>query len=743
MPKFEFQETPPFGPVERAGAAGPWLLSAREELGDKKTRTLQELAAGPVRLEVRQGRQALWLVASGLDKGGFAFRMAWAPDGLTSVKRHDEDGETVYQIACSLGAVRVRLRVQGDAVPVVHWTTELTPEADTLVPFWPRDVYPLDDSEDPMGAAGTVYAVQRNTCGGMLYASLTEPVGGSLLYLQDLTSLNDYCIATHTVPDSVVGGEWPELGFSLPPTDAGQPLPKGKTVGISDALVRFSPIVPENDRECARLFFDMLSDIYPHLDRPETTFHDWPKRAEQAARDLSESPLCTVESHGHTYIQPYVDAEDPDSLTQINIVKDLREYGRWSGREIPLAEKLAEGIPVFYKKDVGSLGRYLPGNENLPENKEGDSWYLYVPLGGLAFMAKHGDEEARRMFCDSLDYAVKVGRHFEYRWPVQFDPKTLDVIVGGRKPGDPGESDVGGVYAYVMMDAYEFTRDVVYLEEAKKGIRALDGLGFRVGYQFNLTAWAAAGALRVWKATGDVYYKDISYVLLASFFHNTFLWTSRLGAARYFPSFLGLSCLHDGKYKATYEEHDAFTALHEYLTLGRGDIAPSVRLFVTEFCRRVVDQLWYAYPSELPEEEIAKEPKNGRIERNLAIPLEDLYVGWEKAGTVGQEVYGAGAPMAFTARCWHRMEDTPFIVYCDIPLGGMERPFKRTITVNLLGEDGYPCRLRLIPEGRKKLPPVRVSMRHGAANEDLEGDSTDEGHLEYAPMGECSLTITW
>lgn len=298
MPTFDFQKIPPREPLTAEGA-GPWLLAAREELNAKQTRTLHALDAGPVRMEVRQGRQSLWLAAQGLDQGGFAFRLAWAPDGLGAVRRRDESDATSFHIGCSLGALVVRVRVLGDVTPVLRWTLELTPEEDTLVPFWPRDVYPLDEDGDPMQTAGIIHAAQRDTCGGLLFLSLTKPRGGSLFYFQNLTALNDYCLATRTVPDTVVGGQWPELGFTLPVTDAGLPLPKGTTVTLSDALVRFSPVMPENDRQAARLFFDLLSDIYPWLDRPDTAFHDWPRRARQTIRDLQSAKACHAERDGH------------------------------------------------------------------------------------------------------------------------------------------------------------------------------------------------------------------------------------------------------------------------------------------------------------------------------------------------------------------------------------------------------------------------------------------------------------
>ena len=114
----------------------------------------------------------------------------------------------------------------------------------TLVPFLPRDLYPVDENGDPAGARGNVEAAQRGVNGGVLYFRMDEPAFGSVLYFQNLTALNDYYLATNTTPQGAVGGEWPELGY-LPPTPPQSgappvaPLPAGEQVTISDAILVF------------------------------------------------------------------------------------------------------------------------------------------------------------------------------------------------------------------------------------------------------------------------------------------------------------------------------------------------------------------------------------------------------------------------------------------------------------------------------------------------------------------------
>jgi hypothetical protein len=81
--------------------------------------------------------------------------------------------------------------------------------------------------------------------------------------------------------------------------------------------------------------------------------------------------------------------------------------------------------------------------------------------------------------------------------------------------------------------------------------------------------------------------------------------------------------------------------------LGGTDLPEATRMLIGEFRRRTRDVAWYFYPDALPPEALARKPKNGRIDRQLSVPLEDLYGDGQPAGQVGQEVYGAGAALLF------------------------------------------------------------------------------------------------
>ena len=118
---------------------------------------------------------------------------------------------------------RVQLNILSDAL--LRLKVSLTPAADLLIPFWSRDIYPLDKNDRPTQALGRVEAAQRGMNTGLCYFCVEKPSFGSVLYLQDLTSLNDYFAATKTKPDGVVGGEWPELGYQPPTAPMGNSPP--------------------------------------------------------------------------------------------------------------------------------------------------------------------------------------------------------------------------------------------------------------------------------------------------------------------------------------------------------------------------------------------------------------------------------------------------------------------------------------------------------------------------------------
>jgi hypothetical protein len=710
----------------------PWAAAVRDELTAHEPVYSRALAAG-MTLTVQPGLESIWIVVRGSEGGGIAFRTAYAPGALTVEEVSAQEQGVQVTLQAPSGKFEVLAEVLNDGL--LHWTTTLTPKVDLTLPFSPRDVYPLDGDNNPIGAHGTAHAGQPAAGASALFLTQSEPVFGSALYLQNFSALSVLFETLGTRPLGLVGGQWPQFGFALPASET--PLPANQAIVVSDAFVCVSAQLPKNERDAARLYLDSLAAIYPHLPQRETQWRDWPARAADSLVDLAHGDGCLVTQNGFTYARPYVGAEEPDSMVQLALTLPLVEYSEWTGKPVPLAEALRAGVPAFYDADLGAMRRYLPDAPEDKDRNESDSWYLYHPLLDLGRLAKRGDDEARRLLFGSLEHAIWVAHHFEYRWPVKFHLETLDVLTGVRKPNEPGQSDVGGIYAAVMIEAWDLSGDERYLNEAKAAIRALTGYRFAVGYQFNITAIGAAACLRLWQATGDDFFRDQSLLLLAAFFQHTTFYDCHLGTAKFFPAFLGVLCLHDAEYTAVFEAFEAFAAFHQMFEHAGDDLPDTARLLITEYCRHLLDRAWYYYPGELPQDALAKEVRNGRLDQSLAVPMEDLYPIGDPAGQVGQEVYGAGAAFAFATRAFRTMPDAPFQIACGYPTTLLTTA-ANCAALRVHGFPSFSCRLKLISSDGS-LPPATVYL----SGQELPGSDTAPSEREYAIPGGSDIEVRW
>jgi hypothetical protein len=700
----------------------PGVVLLRTELREGTMRLLASLTLGNRLIELCAGHDAIWTIVRRPGKGGIAMRSAFLPAGYRDARTvRAQPGESArIEVHSDLGLHRIAICLHENSIPILRVATSLEPSAPLLTSFVPRDLYPLDASDDPLGADGAVEAAQRGLNSGAIYFRLQKPSFGSVLYFQDLTRLNGYFQKTRTKPDGAVGGVWPEIGYLLPTlpqkgTPPALPLPAGEETLLSDALVAFHDEADGNERDMARRYLALLGAVLPHLATPEAEYRDWVGRAERSLRDLSHSPKATIRHYGHRYIHPYTAAEYPDSMVQLSVLSSIRDFETWTGTKAPIGAELASGLGKFYDPRLKTLRRYLPNVGKDKDKNAVDSWYLYHPLSKLGRLAIDGDVQALRLFKKSIGYGIKAAHHFNYRWPIQYDVRNFKVLQKSRDDMGLGQTDVGGMYAYVMLQAFELTDDKEYLDEARAAIDAAEGMRFELNYQANLTAWGAAACLRLWGITDDEKYLHQSYVYLASFFHNTAIWESEIEHARHYRNFLGVTALHDAPYMALYECFDSFAAFERYLKDSGPDVDASVRLLLTEYCRYALDRAWFYYPDALPDEAVSptQRPTNGHIDRKLSFPVEDLYVDGQQAGQVGQEIYGAGAAFVFASRCFHTVRDAPFRMFCDHFLLASERPAERAISAQLLGSEGREANLSLIRIGRAKLPTITVTTAGG------------------------------
>lgn len=742
-------ETLPVRPAKAGKLPGVshYVLLLRDELCSGSMDIVATLSLGDLEVEIAAGRDSLWAVVRRKGRGGLALRAAHAPGGCGNLRtRKGDPGEALrLEFDCAIGRQSVSFRLHEDEVPILRTTCRLTPSVPLLVPFLPRDAYPLDERDDPTRSVGQVEAAQRGMNAGYAYFRQTEPGFGSTLYFQNLTALNPYFAATGTTPDGAVGGEWPEIGY-LPPTAPQKgkppldPLPEGQETVLSDSYLAFHEDPAGDERAMARRFLGLLGAVYRRLEIPPTEYHDWVARAERSLKDLDQAPQATIRHYGHRYIHPYTATEYPDSMVQLSVVASIRDYEAWKKEEIPLVREFAAGLRKFYDRKLGTLRRYLP-NVGADKDKDAvDSWYLYHPLLSLGRLAIDGDRRAKRLFLDSIDYGIESAHHFEYKWPIQYNLTDRSVITAARDDEGLGQTDVGGIYAYVMLQAFELTDDKRFLDEARAGIDATRGMRFELNYQANLTAWGAAACLRLWRITNERAYLDQAYVFVASFFHNDAIWESEIGYAKYYRNFLGVTALHDAPYMAMYECFDSFAAFEHFLKDSGPDLDPAVRMLISEYCRYALDRAWYYYPDALPEEAIETDNvRNSYVDRNLSFPVEDLYVDGQKAGQVGQEIYGAGAAFVFASRAFHSVSGAPFRIFCDHFLLASDRPAERSLSFQLGGGEGCTARLCLVRTGRAKLPDFTVTTMEG----DRVRGRAIEDRIEFHVPANGRITVAW
>jgi len=733
-------------------ATSAWLLTANSKLNSPGLAAVYEEQVAGYSFKVFLVDDSCWLVACWPKGSRIGFRLAYSPNDRLELRKILEKGQNItFRIASLMGEYEVAVQLPGAENPVLRLTTTLKTAAPILFPYWPRDIVPLGATGSDVFAEGEIRVNQVGTRSGQLYFSLNRPKAGSVLYLQNLTALGDYNQQTETSAGDTVGGEWPEIGFALPPTVKNKPLEAGKSYCLSDAFIAFSEELPADESAMVRQYLDMLAVIYLALPKPQTTYKHWPEILQNGLTDLQDSPGCWTQVDGNHYLNAYVCdyATPPEIMVQLAVLLPLLDYVEWSDAQLTVMKKIKEGLPAFYNEELGTIMRWHPkvadtmkGEEEQKKPLVMDSWYLQHPLLNLSRLALKGDKVAEKLFLDSLEFAIKVAHHFNYKWPVFYKMDTLEVVKAETQPGKGGEKDVPGLYAHVLLQAWELTGKKRYLAEAEKAALKLKGLGFELFYQANNTAFSSGALLRLYKITKKEIYKELSYLCLANIFKNVSLWDCNYGYGKNFPSFFALFPLSDAPYTAVYEEQEVFCAFHDYLRHAETeDILPSLRLLLAEYIRFLVERAVYYYPTMLPKEMLADEVKTGEVDPNLWIALEDMHDGWEKSGEVGQEVYGAGNAFGILPRHYMQVDGNPFMIYTDYPTYGFAPKKHRPVNFKLAGDTRLTSRLMLVKTGKDKMPEFSVKLN--GSKELLKGKRTKEGHLEFTVPGDSEIYINW
>jgi hypothetical protein len=730
-------------------ALSPWAAAVKALFHgqDLPDRFKKEVAGYTVKTHTLNN--SFWIVVTCPKGAQVIFRPAYAPnDHLQLGKVTINDSGVVFNLSAGIGRFQVELQCPNEEMAIIRYTTTFRANAPLLVPFWPRDMVITGPDESDKDLEGTIYVSQVGTRSGLQYLSIDKPKDGALLYFQNLTALNDYAQATETSLGNVVGGTWPELGFALPPTLKEKPIPPHHEIVLSDAFIAFSPEHPKDEMAQAKQFLNLLADVYLHLPKPDTEYYAWPDMVDKGLHDLEFSHGCWSHGAEQDYLNAYVADYDtpPELMVQLAVLMPLTDYHDWCEADLPAVMKIKNGLDAFYSKDLKTVVRFFPalakdlsGAEEQLKPNVMDSWYLHHPLLNLGRLAIRGDKQGKKLFLDSLDFTIRVAHHFNYEWPVMYNMETLEVVKAETQPGKGGEKDVAGLYALVMLHAWQLTKENKYLLEAKKAAKTLQGKGFELFYQANNTAFSANAMLWLYKETKDKVYLDLTYLCLANIFKNFQLWECNYGYAKDYPTFFAMFPLNDAPYTAAYEEQEVFASLHNFLLYAEDEnILPSINLLVPEFLRYILNRAPYYYPPNLPKKMLSDEVKTGQVDHKLWIAIEDIHDGWEQSGTVGQEVYGAGVAFGVIPRHFYKVPNEDFMIYLDYPTANFEYR-KGSISFNVKGDERLSCRMLVVKKDKMLLPEFTIKDEKDV----LKGIRRKDGHIEFLINGNQQIKINW
>ena len=694
---------------------------------------------------------SLWFVLK-RNESQVAIRGCFDGQGIDSARMVSSDKSGCrFVVEGRTGRFDIYLEVLKEQPEILHYKTSIKPHQPAQIVGPPRDLL-FGGTSKNQKVAGTIHFTQKGPASAIAYASFHDPADGTLLYFQNLTSLNEYCDLTHASPVGIVAGQWPEIGLALP--SGSKPLPAKRQATVSDAFVCFSGRVLVNETDLAEHCLECLSGIYKFLPRPETEYFDWPHTATRTLRSLDKTRNCTRRIRGRRYLNAYVSAEEkpPESMVQCSVLVPMRAYEQWLGGEVPLAKQLARNFSAFYDQKANSVVRWLPGCAFKKDDKSeeedvdrADSWYIHHTLLNLGRLAEMGDKNAKRIFFGSLASATSVARHFKYQWPVFFNVETLEVLKAESAPGQGGEHDVPGLYAHVMLQAYSLSHEKRYLEEAEKAASCLKGSGLNLLYQTNNTLLSGVVLARLWRLTGKKQYRDLSVVCIANMIARVWMWDCHYGFAKHYTNFMGASPLHECEYVAAYEEAEAVGIAVEYLKT-MGDAAPrGARVLLAEYVKFLLHRGKNYFPKNLPISAVSNSPKEGKIDRRLAIPLEDLSTGWKQAGQVGQEVYGSSVSFVACVSSYLNYAKASIMVFSEYPIledkGQFTSDGSGIIEMRLGGTSDFSCKVRVLAKGPMELLP-RVSVKTKGNKAAMTPTQTlEQSFIEYEIAGNSELRI--
>lgn len=708
--------------------------------------SLAALHSGDMQYELVRDAGDIWLLTTNANNERIAYRVINSRDPELRITAVDKQaGGLTLKADCAAGAYTAVVDCFSGAAGC-RLRTSFTPAHEQYLKPSGRDVFPLPEKGSISIPPGNIHFNQVGPRTGLLFFSTGAAPETLALYWQDLSSLSPYCEAAHCSVAGTVAGEWPEPGFLLP-GNAAHLLQPGTEYVIYDAYLLYQPGPVADTEALTRTFMEMLATLYKKISKPELGYFHWPQIAEGTLQELERNHGCWQNVKERSYLNAYYCDYDspPEIMVQLAVMRPLKEYSIYKGIDMPLVNVLQQNIFSFYDKQLKTLVRWLPemsdhlnNDEDHKEPDTMDSWYLYHPLLHLLACEQMGIHMPDAQTRNALDYGIRVAQHFNYDWPVMYNIRTLEVVRAETRPGEDGENDVPGLYAYVMLKAWELYGDDKYLREAYQAAGKLFNKGFKLMYQANNTAFAAVACLKLFKATGEQRFLSASITCIAALFSNMWIWQCGYGNGKNWASFFAIFPLPEAPYIAAYEENEVMMAFDEYIRLSEGvDIPQDVLFMLCEFLKYLPGRCFYYYPFNAPADMLSEKPREGQPMRNIYIPVEDLQEGWNQSGTVGLEIYGAGIPFSLYTRYYHQLADSGIILYAALPVKSIATNESGSHTVTFFGTPDNSGFCRLFPADAS----ITLGAEISRGDQPLAYSTTPEKYITFDIQGGDEITI--
>jgi hypothetical protein len=480
----------------------------------------------------------------------------------------------------------------------------------------------------------------------------------SVLYLANLTALGTFFDRTGTGAEQPnfdyprAGGKGGLVGVSgayfgyPPPLNDLDSVPRGKSTRVIDSYLYLTPTVPANEGQMSDTYLKTLGTVASVLTVPAIPAVDWHAIAAQTAGDLRNGANM-VSVGGKQYLVSYVSDSRtaPELITQAAVYAGVKEYEARYHETLPLDSLLDQNLPTFYDSTFHTVKNGLGPDPTAAE----ESWYYITNLISLLQATQAGSATAKGLLLDSIDGAIALAHTNNYEFPQDFQFSTWNGQNTGLQP------DVAGGYAWLMLGMYDLTKDSRYLDEAKASMAHVAGKGFGLAYETHMLGYTAAAGQQLFTLTGDPSYRAEALLALANLFHVTRLWDCTYGLCRKgsgYHTYFGINPLPWADYIAPLEQYEAWLGLRDYENYAQND-PDYLKTLVSRFITETPLTLQYSMPTHLaPGVATATPGEYSFVTKNVLtwdIPLEDLRVGLSTSGSIGQEIYGAGAPFMLAA----------------------------------------------------------------------------------------------